>query len=124
MRGKIAISDAEWKVMKELWRKSPQGAYELAEALRQTEDWDQRTVKTLLARLVKKGAVTYQRYKNLYLYRPILTQEESIEPKLRNFLDQVFDGSLPSLLLHFSRRAKLSKTEMKEIKQIIRNMEA
>jgi len=123
MAGKLVISDAEWRVMKVLWQKAPQPAYDIATELCESEGWDIRTVKSLLARLVKKGALAYEPYKNLYLYRPLLAEEEAIRPKLRKFMEQMFDGSLSMLLLHFSKQRKLSSAELQEIKKIIRDME-
>jgi len=109
--------------MRLLWQKSPQPAYDLAKVLAESDGWDARTVKTLLARLVKKKALATEPYKNLYLYRPVIEEDEAIRPKLRQFLDQVFDGSVSNLLLHFSKHRKLSKAEVQEIKQIINQME-
>src|SRR3981081_3197798 len=50
-----SISESEWKVMKVLWAKSPQPAFDIINALAQTEDWHPSTIKTLLSRLHKKG---------------------------------------------------------------------
>ena len=123
MMAKLSISDAEWKVMKALWQKSPQPAYDLADALGKSEGWDARTVKSLLTRLVRKKAVAYEQYKNLYLYRPLIHEEEAIRPKLRKFVDQIFNGSISMLLLHFSKNRKLNKEELSQIKKMIREME-
>ena len=109
--------------MKLLWQKAPQPAYDLAQVLAESDGWDARTVKTLLGRLVKKKALATEPYKNLYLYRPLITEEEAIRPKLGQLLDQLFEGSLSNLLLHFSKHRKLSKEEVVELKRIIDQME-
>ena len=109
--------------MKVLWRKAPQPAYDIAQALGESEEWDIRTVKSLLARLVKKGAVAYEGYKNLYLYRPLVSEGEAIRLKLGKVMEQLFDGSLSMLLLHFSKNRKLSRAEVNELKKMIREME-
>ncbi len=119
----MIISDAEWKIMKVLWRNSPKAAYDIAQELQTSESWDIRTVKSLLARLVKKRAVAYEHYKNLYLYRPLVAEADAIRPKLRGFLEQLFDGSVSTLLLHFSKHRKLSPAEITEIKKILKDME-
>lgn len=118
-----SISEAEWKVMKLLWRKSPQPAYDLAQVLCKTEDWEIRTVKTLLSRLVKKGALGYHKYKNLYLYYPIAKEEACIKKESQSFLNQVFDGSISQLLVHFAKQRKLSKEEVARLKAIVEDME-
>ena len=54
------ISDAEWSLMKILWNKSPLTANQLVELLSSTVKWNHRTIKTLLNRLVKKGALDFE----------------------------------------------------------------
>ena len=55
------ISDAEWDVIKVLWDRGEAGAQEVTEALAVGRNWRPQTVKTLLNRLVKKGAVPSSR---------------------------------------------------------------
>jgi BlaI family penicillinase repressor len=117
------ISEAEWKIMKLLWRKSPQPAHDLAEALASSDGWDPRVVKTLLNRLLNKGAVSYRRYKNLYLYSPAIAEEACVDEQSASFLQRVFDGSLSMMMLHFAKRKKLSPQEIKELRAITERME-
>ncbi len=123
MPDKPTLSDAEWKIMKLLWRQSPQPAYDLAEALAKTEKWSHRTVKTLLNRLLNKKAVTYELYKNLYLYSPALKEEECVHAESASFIDRVFDGSLAMMMAHFAKQKKLSKAEIEELKRIAEKLE-
>jgi BlaI family penicillinase repressor len=58
-----SISDAEWKVMRILWKKSPQPAYDIIQELSSQEQWHPNTVKTLLTRLHKKGALAVENTK-------------------------------------------------------------
>ena len=118
-----SISDAEWKVMKLLWKKNPQPAYDLAQVLCKTENWEIRTVKTLLSRLVKKGALSFHKYKNLYLYFPVVKEDLCVKKQSQSFLNQVFDGSFSQLLVHFSKHRKLSKEEIAKLKQVVEDME-
>jgi BlaI family transcriptional regulator, penicillinase repressor len=114
-----AISPAEWKIMGLLWAKSPQPAYDLIQALEQTEGWHPNTVRTLLARLLKKQAVTATKYKNLYLYSPAVNQAQCIEAESDCFLERVFGGSVKPLLLHFARRQKLSRKDLDELRRLL-----
>lgn len=113
------ISEAEWKVMRELWRKAPQPAYDLAAALADSERWKPATVKTLLSRLLKKGAVEVERYKNLYLYTPAVTEEECLRHESEGFLKRLFGGSAQPLLVHFAKTRKLSKADLEELGRIL-----
>ena len=123
MPNQPTISDAEWKIMKLLWRKSPQPAYDLAEELAKTEEWSHRTVKTLLNRLLKKKAVAYEEYKNLYLYSPLVSEEDCLKAESESFVQRVFDGSLSLMMIHFAKQKKLSRAEIAELKRIAEKME-
>lgn len=118
-----SISDSEWKIMKLLWRKSPQPAYDIAQELGKTSKWDIRTVKTLLSRLVKKGALSYDKYKNLYLYFPVINEEEYKRAESESFLNQVFDGSVSDLFVHFARSRNLSRSEIETLRKMTETME-
>lgn len=119
-----SITEAEWKIMKLLWRKAPQPAYDLAQWLSKTEGWDPRTVKTLLNRLLKKGALAYEPYKNLYLYSPAVAEADCVRAETESFLEQIFDGSVSTMMLHMAENNRLSREEIQELKQIIDRMEA
>ncbi|MET0982839.1 MAG: BlaI/MecI/CopY family transcriptional regulator [Telluria sp.] len=51
------ISEAESSVMEALWEARPRTAEDVVAALRDRQAWREATVKTLLNRLLKKGAI-------------------------------------------------------------------
>ena len=55
------ISESEWMVMRVLWERSPLTANEVVERLSSKARWKPKTVKTLIDRLVKKGAVKFEK---------------------------------------------------------------
>lgn len=123
MRPPPDISEAEWKVMRALWKRSPQPAYDIVRDLSAGERWHPNTIKTLLARLVKKKAIEAQKYKNLFLYSPKVTEEECIQAESENFLERLFDGAVQPLLVHFAKRRKLSQTDLDELRKILEGKE-
>jgi BlaI family transcriptional regulator, penicillinase repressor len=117
------ISDAEWKIMRVLWRKSPLAAYDISQELAPRENWHQNTIKTLLTRLHKKKAVRVEKYKNLFLYSPLVTEEECVQAASESFLDRIFGGAVQPLLVHFARHKKLSKQDLDELRRILEGKE-
>jgi BlaI family transcriptional regulator, penicillinase repressor len=114
------ISDAEWKLMKVLWAaKEAMPAYDIIQAVADIVKWQDKTVRTMLNRLVKKGALDYRRYKNLYLYYPKVTEEESVRAEGKSFLDRCFNGRIEPLLAHFAGYRKLSRAQVKELERIL-----
>lgn len=113
------ISDAEWEVMLLLWQRAPQTAAEVAAKLCPAHDWTERTVKTLLARLVKKGALSAEPDGKRYLYTPEVSRSDCVQRESRSFLDRVFGGSASPLLAHFVREGDLGDTEIQELRRLL-----
>ena len=115
------ISDAEWKVMKVLWGKSPLPAYDIVQTLGKSQHWHPNTTKTLLGRLRQKKALGIQKYKNLFLYRPLVSEDDCVQAESESFLQRFFGGSVKPLLVHFVKKQKLSAADLEELKQILEN---
>ena len=113
------ISEAEWEVMEILWRQHPLTAAELIAQLAKTHEWAPNTIRTMLARLVKKGALAAREEGNAYLYTPLLRRTESVQEEVDSLLGRVFGGSLQPLLLHFVKQKKLSPEEMQKLRAIL-----
>lgn len=113
------ISDSEWDVMKVVWEAGPLTAGQIVQKLEGQTDWHPRTIKTLLSRLVKKGAVAMEADGNRYLYRAKVTREACRRHETRSFLSRVFDGAVAPALVHFLKQSELSKDEIAELKSIL-----
>lgn len=120
MKAAPRISEAEWEVMKVLWKLSPLLAPDIIQTLAATASWTPATVKTMLNRLVGKGALRYERAGKSYLYSPAVTEEECRAAEADSFLKRVFDGSLSPLLAHFVSSRRLSKKELDSLEQLLR----
>ena len=105
--------------MELLWAKSPQPAYDLIEALAPREKWHPNTVRTMLARLTRKGVVRTEPYKNLYLYSAACERERLVAHESQSFLERVFGGAIRPALIHFATRQRLSPEEVREMKRLL-----
>ena len=115
----IAISDAESRVMEVLWRQSPQSAEEIVSTLQRATAWHEKTIKTLLNRLLGKRAVSAEKDGRRYLYAPLLRREDWQQQESRSLLDRVFGGRVAPLLAHFSQHEKLSAKDIAELRKLI-----
>ena len=115
----IAISDAESRVMEALWQQAPQTSEDIVASLLQPTGWHEKTIKTLLNRLLGKGAVSAQKDGRRYLYSPVLRREEWQQLESRSLLDRVFGGKVAPLLAHFSQHEKLSTKDVAELRKLI-----
>ena len=90
------ISDAEWRVMHEIWQSEPVTSSELSSRLSEKTSWSTGTIKTLLHRLVQKGVLDFRRKGNRYLYRSNFTEAQCLEHASDQILHTVFQGSSSS----------------------------
>jgi BlaI family penicillinase repressor len=115
----IAISDAESRVMDVLWQASPLGSDDIVAALLAPTGWHEKTIKTLLNRLLGKGAIRAEKDGRRYLYSPLLRREDWQQRESRSLLDRVFGGKVAPLLAHFSQHEKLSAKDVAELRKLI-----
>ena len=112
------ISDAEWVVMEAVWAKSPLGADDIVKSLG-SSGWNPRTIKTMLNRLVKKGALTFDAEGKRYLYRPRVSRETCVRTESRSFLKRIFRGDVGPMLAHFVEDSKLSAQQIKQLRELL-----
>lgn len=114
------ISDTEWEVMRAVWSGHPATAGEIADRLAQSDpSWHPKTARTLLGRLVEKRALTYAVDGRIFLYRPLVTEQECIAAASTSFLERVFGGALQPMLAHFVERQDLSPEDVRELEKIL-----
>lgn len=113
------ISEAESRVMHALWQRAPLSAEEIIQALIADNDWQDKTVKTLINRLLRKGAIQAERDGRRYLYSPQLKRSEWQAKESRSLLDRAFGGRLAPMLAHFSRQEDLSYADIAELRRLI-----
>ncbi|HEV2211233.1 MAG TPA: BlaI/MecI/CopY family transcriptional regulator [Verrucomicrobiae bacterium] len=113
------ISEAEWIVMKVVWRLHTATAKQVVEALAGDADWKPKTIHTLLSRLVQKGVLATEKPAREYLFRPRVSEEECRVAASRSFIARVFDGQVAPFLACFLADQKLSRKEIEEIRSIL-----
>src|SRR5215471_4927156 len=95
------ISDSEWDVMEPIWEAGSCSAAEVIKRLRTTHDWNHSTIRTLLARLVEKGALEYEVDGSRYIYRAAVSRQQCVRQESRSFLNKFFGGDVSELVAHF-----------------------
>lgn len=112
------ISEAEFEVMKVIWKYAPISTNEVTEKLTQTTDWSPKTIQTMLKRLVNKKALTYEKQSRVFVYTPLIQQDEYIRQKSNSFLDRFYDGNIVSMLSSYLKDEKLSDSEIDSLRSL------
>lgn len=119
----MQISEAESVVMDILWTRCPLAADEVAAALAERRDWQEATIKTLLNRLLNKGAVEAVRDGRRYLYSPKIRREDWVLEESRGLLERLFDGRVAPLVAHFSAHRKLSRKDIADLRKLLEEID-
>lgn len=120
MTNPSSISDAESLVMRQLWQRSPQTAEDLAATLGALQGWQPATVKTLLNRLLKKGALTAERDGRRFLYAPAVPEDAWVADAGLSLIDRLFGGRLAPLVAQFASERKLSADDLAALKALLK----
>ena len=111
------LAPAEWEIMKVFWEHGELAARDVFSRLPKENAWAYKTVKTLLSRLVAKGALDYQEIGNSYLYRPIVQRDDMTRREVRSIFQRLASEAIQPVLAHFIEEAELSDDEIKELKR-------
>jgi predicted transcriptional regulator len=119
----MQISAAESLVMTALWARSPLAAEDIVSEVAGPQGWSEATVKSLINRLLTKGAVAADKDGRRYLYRPLVRREDYVSRESQGLLDRLFEGRLAPLVSHFSRADKISPEDLAELKRLIAELD-
>lgn len=117
------ISEAEWRIMRVLWTRSPLTANEVVESLHAHSDWNHRTIKTLLNRLVKKKALITQKQGRQFLYHPAVSEDQILRTERTSFLKRAYNGAVMPMLAAFLEEEDLSTDDIDRLKSILKQRE-
>jgi len=123
MKTSIRISEAEWEIMNVVWRQEPVAANTIVEELREKKQWSLATVRTLLRRLVNKGAVGQKAEGKRYIYTALVSMEACVRQESESLWERVLGHAPSSALIYLVKRADLSKEDIQELKRILREKE-
>src|SRR5438874_4027909 len=115
----VQITDSEWDVMEPIWAAGACTAAEVIKRLRATHDWNHSTVRTLLARLVEKGALAYDVDGSRYIYRAAVSRQRCVRQEGRSFLEKAFGGDVTALVAHFVAEASLDRDQIEQLRQLL-----
>jgi predicted transcriptional regulator len=119
------ISEAELAVMEALWASpAPLTAQEVHDRIGRSRDWSDRTVKTMLGRLLAKGVLAHEEDGRRYLYRPAVQRESYVAGESRRLVDRLFGGRAAPLVAHLAEGDGLSPQDIAELEALLKELKA
>ena len=116
------ISEAEHAVMEALWERSPLSAAEVCDRVCKERDWSMPTVKTLLGRLVAKGAVETEPDGRRFLYSPLIERAAYVGSESKRLVERLFGGRAAPLIAHLAENETLTEQDLAEIEALLKEL--
>jgi BlaI family penicillinase repressor len=120
---RIEITEAERAIMDSLWNQHPLRTGQIVEYVNRDRDWHQKTVSTLIRRLVDKDAVGFEKGVGGYLYSPLIAKEDYRLGEARKMITELFDGEITPLLAGFANAQELSESDLAELRKLVAKLE-
>lgn len=119
MKSLPQISEAEYEVMRIIWQYAPISTNEIVEKLEATTSWNPKTIQTLIKRLVAKQAVTYVKEGRVFVYTPLVAENEYVSQESNTFLKKYYNGNLSAMLSAYLDSDRLSESEINDLRNLL-----
>lgn len=113
------ISEAEFEVMKIVWKYAPINTNEITDHLVKTTTWSPKTIQTLIKRLVTKGVLSYEKQSRVFVYTPLIDEAEYIGQESNTFLNRFYNGHITAMLSAYLDNDRLSEAEIDELRSLL-----
>ena len=121
----VRLSEAEWEVMEVLWAShAPLTAADIADRVTSERDWQMATVKSLLSRLLSKGAVKPDKDGRRFLYSPAIERDSYVGEESRRFMSRLFGGRLSPLIAQLADEETLDEDDVAEIEALLARLKS
>lgn len=122
MKDSVKISEAEWLIMNVLWETPELELKQITKKLAYDTDWTGGTVRTMLLRLIDKGAVEVDKTTGVYKYSPRVDRDMCVKAEAKSFLQRIYRGSVSQFVSSLAKDGDISEKERREILEIISSM--
>ena len=95
---KYELTGAEWAIIQAIWENEPCAAPAVQEKLEAKKSWTYSTVKTLMDRMVIKGLLKTEKFRNLILYRSVVTKFQAQKSEVKRTVKRAFNGALTPMM--------------------------
>jgi BlaI family transcriptional regulator, penicillinase repressor len=125
----LNISPAESQVMDAVWAGAEAGAggagvEQILAAAGAANGWGEATVRTLIHRLIRKGALKSERRGGSVVYTPLVSRQDWVTAESQGLLDRLFGGQLAPLVAHFTRGRTMAPQDLARLKRLVADLDA
>ena len=119
----MKFTESEWLIMSSLWDENPATARELLQRMPAEVNWAYTTIKTMLTRLARKGAVKEEKVGNTSVYAPEVTRDKARKSAVNSLLEKAFGGAVDPFLNFVMSERKIDPGKREEILKLLKEAE-
>lgn len=117
----MKLSDFELTVMQLLWQCEQASAPELHQKITKKKDVTYSTVKTIIDRLEKKGAIIRSdQIGRTIFYQALMAATDIQKPMFRSMLSTLFGNNKKQLINHLFENENLNSSEIAYLEELIK----
>lgn len=116
-------SNAEWEIINVLWTQSPLSANHIIEQVQQSKAWNEKTIRTFITRLYKKGLLSREKQDGVYQYTPTVEEDYMKYEKTKTLVNQLYGGDVKSLVLNFVEQKELNEQDLQELHDLLEDLD-
>ena len=113
------LADAEWEIMRVVWRDEPCAAGDVQEALREKKAWAYSTVKMTMNRMVRHGLLKVTRIRNLQLFSALITEQEAKRREILKTVKKAFEGAMTPTIQFLLENEEFTDEEIKQLRKLL-----
>jgi len=114
------ISGSELEVMRILWEaEDALPVTEIRLRLQKRMGWESTTIKTLVQRLCSKGVIAQEK-RNVFYYRPLISEAEYQNWATKDFISRLYKGSAKNLVAALVHSEGLSRDDVDELRAMFK----
>lgn len=115
----LHITDAEWEVMRVIWAHGSLTSREIIEILESKMQWKAPTIKTLIGRLVAKGALNTEQEGRKYIYSANIEEKEAVRSFTNDIFDRICRKNVGNVIESIIKDHTLSFDDIQRLEEIL-----
>ncbi len=123
VKQEVRVTNSEWYVMNCLWEEHPRTLMQIVPVLNERVGWSKSTCATMVRRMSEKGLIGFEEKGKTKCFFPIVKKEDVVVQETRDFLQRIYDGSIGMMMSALVRQQDLSKEDIHELQEILKNAE-
>lgn len=123
MKQEIRVTNSEWYLMNCLWEEHPRTLMQMVPVLKERIGWSKSTSATMVRRMAEKGLIGYEERGKTKYFFPKVKKEDVVVQETRDFLQRIYDGSIGMMMSALVRQNDLSKEDIQELQEILKEAE-